>query len=262
MPKISLLCAAYNAGPYIRETIESVLRQSFADFEFLICDDGSSDETLQIIRSFDDARIQIFCDGENHGQNARLHQMIQTARGEYIGWVDADDLLDERTLELTNLVLDQYTDYGLVYTDHYEMAKEGKVTGISRRSQVPFSKDNLLLHFMTFHFRLFRKACYDKIEPLDTNLCVASDYEISLKLAEITLFQHLPLPLYYYRIYPESLSQRNYTEQSEVALQLMRDAIKRRGLKVRVDLFYDNGRAKYKFIKGKNASTKPNFRNT
>jgi glycosyltransferase involved in cell wall biosynthesis len=262
MPKNSLLCAAYNAEPYIRETIESVLRQSFTDFEFLIYDDGSSDETLQVIRSFDDSRIRVFCDGKNRGQNARLHQMMEAARGEYIGWVDADDLLDERTLELTNLVLDQYTDYGMVYTDHYEMTKQGKITGISRRSQMPFSKDNLLLHFMTFNFRLFRKSCYKKIEPLDVNLRVASDYELSLKLAEVTHIKHLPLPLYYYRVYPESLSHRSYKEQSEVTLQLLRDAIKRRGMKVKVEMFYYKGFAKYRFTRLRAASQKIDIRNT
>lgn len=261
MPKISLLCAAYNAEAYVQKTIESVLRQSFADFEFLICDDGSSDGTLQIIRSFDDARIQVISDGKNRGQNARLHQMIQAARGEYIGWVDADDLLDERTLELTNLVLDQYQDYGMVYTDHYEMTEQGKISSISRRSQMPFSKDNILLHFMTFHFRLFRKACYQKIAPLDVNLRMASDYEISLKLAEVTNIKHLPLPLYYYRVYPQSLSHRKYTEQSEVVLQLLRDSIKRRGLHVRVELFYQNGIARYKFTKLPANVTAMNIRN-
>lgn len=260
MPKISLLCAAYNAEAYIRETIESALHQSFEDFEFLIFDDGSSDKTLQIIRSFDDARIQVFSDGKNRGQNARLARMTDTAKGEYIGWLDADDLLHEHALELTNLVLDQYNDYGMVYTDHYEMNKQGEVICISRRSQVPFSKDNLLLNFMTFHFRLFRKACYEKIEPLNVNLRVAQDYELSLKLAEITNIKHLPLPLYYYRVYPESLSNRSYKEQSEVTLQLLRDSIKRRGLNVRVELFYDNGHAKYKFTKSDNTQ-RPDIQN-
>jgi hypothetical protein len=127
---------------------------------------------------------------------------------------------------------------------------------------MPFSKDNLLLHFMTFHFRLFRKSCYAKIAPLDVNLRVASDYEISLKLAEVTNIKHLPLPLYYYRVYPESLSNRSYTEQSEVTLQLLRDAIKRRGIKVSVEMFYDKGFAKYRFTKSRATSQKIDIRNT
>ena len=149
----------------------------------------------------------------------------------------------------------------MVYTDHYEISEQGETTCISRRSQMPFSKDNLLLHFMTFHFRLFRKRCYDKIAPLDTNLRVASDYEISLKLAEVANVKHLPLPLYYYRQYSQSLSNRSYIEQSEVTLQLLRDAIKRRGLNVQVELYYDNGRAKYRFVKTTNASVRRDIRN-
>lgn len=250
MPKISLLCAAYNAERYIREMIASVVSQSFRDFELLIYDDASTDRTAGIARSFDDPRIQVLEGSANRGQNACLHELMGKARGKYAGWIDADDMLDRQTLDYTNWILDQYPQYGLVYTDHFEMNEQSKITGLGRRSQHPYSKDNLLLHFMSFHFRLFRRELYAQIEPLDASLRVASDYELSIKLSEVTDFIHLPLPLYHYRIHPQSLSHQQYVLQSEVCLSLIRQALARRGLNhVQVELYYENKRAKYKFRK-------------
>ena len=247
MPKISILCSAYNSEKYFSECIESVLRQTFIDFEFVICDDGSTDDTLKIAQSFDDKRITLIGDGKNRGQNTRLAQMMKMARGDYVGWIDADDMFDPQTLELTSFILDHYPDYGVVYTDHYEMDKSGKVLSVGMRSKMPFSKDLLLRDFMTFHFRLFRQDLYGKIEPLCTEPHGAADYELSIKFSEITNFMHLPQPLYYYRIHPDSLSKQQGLALDETVLQLYREAIKRRKLPVTVKLYYENGKARYKY---------------
>lgn len=249
MPKISLLSAAYNAERYIHEMITSVINQSFRDFEFILYDDASTDRTVQIARSFDDPRIKILSGRANRGQNGVIPEIANVASGEYIGWVDADDMLMEQTLESTNWVLDQYPQYGLVYTDHYEMDDQSKITHVGKRSQYPYSRDNLLLHFMSFHFRLFRHELYAQIEPLNPEYRVAQDYEFCLKMSEITDFLHLPLPLYQYRAHAESLSNQKYKLQSEVCLELIQDALARRGQhKTKVELYYKNGVAKYRLI--------------
>lgn len=249
MPKISLLCSAYNAEKYIRDTIVSVLQQTFTDFEFLLYDDASTDRTLEVVRSFEDRRIRVYADTVNRGQNARLHELMKLASGQYIGWIDADDLLGREGLSYTNLILDHYPDYGLVYTDHFEMSEQANILGIGQRSRLPYSKQNLLLNFISFQFRLFRRECYEQIEPLNTERRVASDYELCLKLSEVTEFKHLPLPLYYYRIHGGSLSRQQYQLQSETCLELVRDALRRRGMshEVQVELFYENGKARYRF---------------
>lgn len=248
MPKISLLCSAYNAELYIRDLIKSLLQQTFSDFELLFYDDASTDRTLELLHSFKDPRIKVYTETVNRGQNARLHELLKLAQGEYLGWVDADDLLGREALSYTNLVLDYYPNYGLVYTDHFEMDSQAKILGIGERSRLPYSKQNLLLNFISFQFRLFRRSCYEQVEPLQTHYRVASDYELCLKLSEITDFKHLPLPLYYYRIYADSLSRREYQLQSETCLELIRDALKRRGMhNYHVELFYESGKARYRF---------------
>lgn len=249
MPKVSLLCAAYNAERYIPEMIASVLNQSFEDFEFIIYDDGSTDLTAEIVTSFKDSRITLLKGNSNRGQNAVIPEIAKVVTGEYIGWVDADDMLTQQTLEATNWVLDQYPQYGLVYTDHYEMDEQSMVTKVGQRSKYPYSKDNLLQHFMSFHFRLFRHELYAKMEALNPEYRVAQDYEFCLKMSEITNFIHLPQPLYKYRVHTKSLSHQQYERQSEVCLALIQDALKRRGQSnMKVEMYYKDGAARFRFM--------------
>ncbi len=90
-PPVTVLMPAYNAGLYIREAIDSVLQQTFTDFELLIVNDGSTDDTEALIRSYSDPRIRIFSQ-ENQGVTGALNRGLQLARGKYIARFDADDI--------------------------------------------------------------------------------------------------------------------------------------------------------------------------
>ncbi|MCR8560182.1 glycosyltransferase [Mucilaginibacter sp. BJC16-A38] len=97
MALISVIMPVYNAGEYLREAIESVLNQTFTDFEFLIYNDGSTDSSKQIIRSYNDPRIRFFDDDDNLGYTVRLNHGITAATGKYIARMDSDDVsLPER----------------------------------------------------------------------------------------------------------------------------------------------------------------------
>src|SRR5205823_7677293 len=91
MRKVTVLMPAYNAAPYIEEAIASVLRQTMPDFEFLIIDDGSTDDTLALIKSFDDPRIRIIS-RPNKGLIDSLNEGLQAARSPLIARFDADDI--------------------------------------------------------------------------------------------------------------------------------------------------------------------------
>src|ERR1700761_7286076 len=90
-PQITVLMPAYNAGKYIAEAIASVLGQTFGDFELLIVNDGSTDDTLDIINSFDDKRIRVISQ-PNQGVAAALNTGLKHAKAEYIARFDADDI--------------------------------------------------------------------------------------------------------------------------------------------------------------------------
>ena len=99
MPKITVLMPVYNAERYVGEAIESILRQTFADFECLLLNDGSTDGSASILRQYAqrDHRIRFYDFTENAGLIARLNQGIDLAQGEYLARMDADDIsLPER----------------------------------------------------------------------------------------------------------------------------------------------------------------------
>ena len=92
MPKLSVIMPAYNAEKYIGEAIESILNQTFTDFEFIIIDDGSSDHTADIIKGFHDERIRFIQNEKNSGVANTLNKGLELSQGEYIARMDADDI--------------------------------------------------------------------------------------------------------------------------------------------------------------------------
>ena len=97
-PEISVIITAWNSGRWIAETLRSVFRQSFQDFEVIVVDDGSTDETAQIVASFDDPRLR-YVREENRGQSVASNVGAGMARGRFLKFLDADDLWNVQHLE-------------------------------------------------------------------------------------------------------------------------------------------------------------------
>jgi len=95
-PKVTVLMPVYNGEQYLREAIESILTQSFTDFEFLIINDGSTDSSVEIIESYDDPRIRLIHNEANLKLVATLNKGVDLARGEYIARMDCDDISLQR----------------------------------------------------------------------------------------------------------------------------------------------------------------------
>lgn len=120
--KISVLMSAYNAAQFIGEAIRSVLEQSFTDFEFIIINDGSTDDTEKVIRSFNDPRI-VFIQQENKGLAAALNLGLQKARAEYVARFDADDTCYPHRLDTQYRFMTSHPEYIITgspadYMDH------------------------------------------------------------------------------------------------------------------------------------------------
>ncbi len=92
LPRVTVLMPVYNAAPFLAEAVQSILRQTFTNFEFLIIDDGSTDESVAVIREFQDPRIRLLHNGTNLGLVTSLNKGLNLARGEYIARMDADDI--------------------------------------------------------------------------------------------------------------------------------------------------------------------------
>jgi glycosyltransferase involved in cell wall biosynthesis len=123
-PAVSVIMPAYNASAYIREAIDSVLAQRFTDFELLVVDDGSSDDTPRILEAYRDPRIRVIRQA-NQGQSVARNRGLEASRGEFIAFLDADDLWDEGKLAL-QIHLFQDQEVGLAYTGVQDIDEKGR----------------------------------------------------------------------------------------------------------------------------------------
>ena len=234
---ISIVIPAYNRADLIGQAIASVLQQTRKDFELIVWDDGSTDGTIEAARKAagDDPRVRVVA-GAHAGASASINGGAKLAGGKYFGTLDSDDMLEPTALEETAAVLDGRPDVGMVYTNYQTMDLAGQVIGPGSRTKIPYSKDKLLVDFMTFHFRLIRRELFDAVGGMDSTLDSAEDYDLCLKLSEVTRIEHLPQALYRYRVHQQSVSSEQRLRQIMAAREAIARALKRRGLDREYDI--------------------------
>ena len=174
--------------------------------------------------------------GEHAGASNSINAAAHLLSGEYLGWIDSDDALAPTALEETAAVLDSKPNVGMVYTDYLTMDETGRVVGPGSRTKIPYSKDRLLIDFMTFHFRLMRRELFDAAGPLDSSLDSAEDYDLCLKLSEMTEIAHLARPLYLYRVHKGSVSSEQRLRQIMSSKEAIARALMRRGMEGHFDI--------------------------
>ncbi len=236
-PAISIIIPAYNREGYVAAAIGSVLAQTRQDFELVVWDDGSTDDTLGAARKTAgaDPRVRVIA-GEHAGASASINAAARASSGRYLGCLDSDDMLAPTALQEAAAVLDAKPDIGMVYTSYVTMNLSGQVIGPGSRTKIPYSKDRLLIDFMTFHFRLIRREVFDAAGGMDSTLDSAEDYDLCLKISELTQIEHLPRPLYLYRVHKQSVSSEQRLRQIMSSKEAISRALKRRGLDREYDI--------------------------
>lgn len=227
----SLVIPVYNRAAYLPNAIESILAQTHTDFELLLWDDGSTDDSVAIATHYaqQDKRLRVVA-ATHQGTAPTLKAAIAQTTAPYVGWVDSDDLLAPTALAETIAILKAHPHVGLVYTDYEVIDAQGTNRGKGSRCQIPYSKERLLVDFMLFHFRLMRRTAYEQVGGIDPAFVRAQDYDLCLKLAEVTDIYHLQQPLYYYRAHAQSVSQQQRVEQILWSKQAIENAMQRRGM--------------------------------
>lgn len=179
-PLVSVITISFNSKEFIASTINSVLRQSFQDFEYLIIDGGSTDGTLKIVESFNDPRIKIISEKDN-GISDAMNKGIRAASGKWIGIIHSDDEYVGEAIQdsVTRMQETQSQwSYGqLEYTD-----RQGQSLYCTGKETAPEE----MKHFMSIpHPTVFvSKNLYDQIELFQEDFRVAMDYELCLRLLE------------------------------------------------------------------------------
>ena len=165
MPKVSIITASYNYENYIKETIESVMAQTFSDWEMIVVDDGSKDNSVEVIKSYcaNDERIKLVQheNGVNKGLAATLQLGISKATGEWLVFLESDDTIEANYLEEKFKVIEKYPEVGLIFNDLNMFGDEERIETYSDyfdRQQKILSKNNfpcsLLKDFQSVRFNL------------------------------------------------------------------------------------------------------------
>ena len=230
--KVFLVMTVYNRQTYLPQALDSILGQTYPHWQLTIWDDGSTDASPEIARKYaqQDQRIQFIAAPHTGRQYALRSAIASNNSYKYLAWIDSDDYIAPETLANTVAVLDEHPQAGMVYTNHWIVNEQGKVLGLGARCQIPYSQNRLLIDFMTFHFRLIRHEIYDLVGGIDLEFPQAQDYDICLKISEVTTIAHLQKPLYYYRTHPDTISQAQRSKQVERSSTAIRNALVRRGL--------------------------------
>lgn len=221
-PLVSIILPAYNTERYLAESIDSVLRQSFPDFELIIINDGSTDNTQAIIDTYTtrDPRIVVI-QQDNRGLVATLNSGIKKARGTYIARIDGDDPWFDNKLQAQ--VDELLCDPGLVLIGGgFEIVDEN---GYFIETILPPTRDEdirrtLLLRNSFGHASVvFKKDAVIKAGLYDDKYKVTEDYNLWIKLSGLGRVKNLPYPIYRYRINMSGLSQQNSDKQMEETKQ-------------------------------------------
>lgn len=234
MPKVSIIMLSYNYGSYIPEAIQSVLNQSYPDYELIIIDDCSDDGSDSIIREYasKDDRIKFFINPKNIGIASSFNSGLDKCRGEYIGYLSSDDIWERNRLEAGVLVLDSRPDVHYVYSNLSIIDDNGMFTGqtVNDLFYSPRGKysgnvlDELIKGiFICFSSLLLRSKAITGIR-LNPDLKYMNDWQFLLEISERGNFHYIDDVLAKYRVHSSSsiLDKMGYTTDYIKLVEIMK----------------------------------------
>ena len=233
-PKVSVLMPVYNGERYVRETIASILAQTFREFDLIIMDDGSIDGTFDILQSLakQDGRIQLLRNEVNVGIVRTMNTLFGLATGEYINRHDADDISLPDRFEQQVSFLDENPKVGLVScriqlidVDGAPLEHEMFASPLDNASLQRQLMDHCCLCQSSV---MFRRSCLDIVGLYKESFEPSEDYDLWLRMAEVTQLAKLPEKLFCYRRHPGSVSSTRNAEQLLRQAMILESACQRR----------------------------------
>ena len=221
-PLVSVITATYDMGRYVAQTVDSILAQTYREVECVVVDDGSTDDTQAVLSRYaDDPRVRVFRQ-ENAGQTAAKNRGLREARGELIGFCDADDLWHPDKLEV-QLPSFANAGTGVVYSDFRFIDETGGLLPTHRPRTYSGRITGRLLadNFIHFPTALVRREALDRAGGFDETLTMAIDYDLWLRISLDWDFTYLPRILVDYRIWSGQMSHRT-AERLDNAFLMMR----------------------------------------
>lgn len=208
MSTVSVIVPTYNTIAYLPDAIESILQQTFEDFEILLVNDGSTDSTAEWAKKITDPRVR-YIEQNNQGLSAARNTGLDLAQGRYVAFLDADDVWEPTKLDKQVALLETNPDIGMVHSWVWFMDGEGRSTGRIWKTQ---AEGMALAHLLQRNdvavlSALVRRECFARIGGFDIALRSLEDWDLWLRLAVNDSIAVIREPLAYYRQLPGSMSR-------------------------------------------------------
>ena len=223
MAKISIIIPTYNYAQYICEAIESVLNQTYKDFKIIVIDDGSTDNTKEVIKPYLNKMKYIY--QQNSGPSAARNRGIQEAKGEYIAFLDADDIWLPQKLELQIKFMEKEKEVGLIFSDMILFNEKGIIKNSFLKEKLFFNKlsikplsstekviyDNvfnalLQENFIPTNTVIVKKECFNKVGFFDKTLFSVEDRDMWLRIGLFYDIGFINFPLVLTRFHETNIS--------------------------------------------------------
>lgn len=229
MPKVSVIIPTYNREEYISDTVQSVLDQSYRDFEIIVIDDGSTDNTAEKLEKYN-SKIKLIRQ-KNSERAVSRNNGIKNSSGKYIAFLDSDDKWVPNKLEKQIKILDNKSQFILVYSACLRMNETSNVIKSAKRQLDGYSgnvfEKLLLRNFIVSPTPIIRRDYFEKTAGFQTKYIPYEDWELWLRFSLLGNFYFIEEPLAYYRIHPQqSVKLTNAKKIEDVTTLLLEDSFK------------------------------------
>jgi glycosyltransferase involved in cell wall biosynthesis len=209
-PTVSVIIPTHNRAKLIGKAIKSVLNQTYQDFEIIIVDDGSTDNTEETVKSFNNFKIRYISHSNNRGISAARNTGIRASRGKYIALLDSDDeWLPEKLDQQIKVFQNASSEVGVVCSWSYNIDEKGNY--ISKRCLPKkdgyIYEDLLSTNPISVPTVLIRKECFHRVGLFDNLLNAQQDWDMWIRIAKYYKFVLIKIPLVKYRIHPNQISK-------------------------------------------------------
>jgi glycosyltransferase involved in cell wall biosynthesis len=233
-PVVSVLMPVFNGEKYLAEAVESILNQSFSDFEFIVMDDGSTDNTLNLLRQYAeiDSRLCVIAK-EHRGLGATQHELVHYAQGEFIAHMDADDIALPKRLGLQVEFLKGNPNVVVVGGACQMIDSAGRYLTTLTPPQTDEEIQSLVLGghgAITHSCAMMRSVQLKLIDGYDKSFNAAMDLDLWLRLGEVGELANLPTVLLKYRLHDKSISETKGNHQRDAARRACENAYRRRNV--------------------------------
>jgi glycosyltransferase involved in cell wall biosynthesis len=202
--KVSIIFPTFNGSKYLKESLDSCLSQTYANIEVILVDDASTDTTPDILRQYTDERLIVLRHDKNKGLPGGLNTGFEHSTGDYLTWTSDDNRYALDAIATMVDYLEAHSDVDFVYAPYWTIDERGQK--IELVSALPINK--IMQEDPVGACFLYRRRVYEVIGNYDTNALLAEDYEYWLRVSQKFVMTPLDVPLYYYRLHPNSLTSQ------------------------------------------------------